>query len=188
MRELNEYKKEIFVLSEKKIKRRRRNIIKITALCMPLCVCFVMFGLYFIPSIVSRDKFSPENNEMDLDGAINDNSFDDYVLYYVTADSPDGARVEISDKCRINKLYSLFGVSDGSSDMAGDKDTVPSDSSTETNEDKTDNYLFKITFEYINGKKTVYKVTEKSFINENGIEKSISEETFEEIKRILGTE
>ena len=48
MRELNEYKAEIFRRSECKLKRQKRRA-RILASCIPLCLCAVLLGIVYLP-------------------------------------------------------------------------------------------------------------------------------------------
>ena len=199
MRELKEYKKEIFALGEKKIKERRRKIVKTMAICMPLCICIVMLGNLVMPALVSADKASPEREEaMDLMGSSEDRYTDGFSLYSATVNTSDGISTRIIDEDTKNKLFELFSVDDdGAGDLSdetglhhqtmgaepaeGEETTV-----IENFENKNETYLFKIIFEYGNGEKYVYTVNNDSVIDENGSKIKITQEKLEQIKQILG--
>ncbi|MBR5314384.1 MAG: hypothetical protein IKU45_03100 [Clostridia bacterium] len=193
MRELNEYKKEIFALGEKKIKERKKKIIKSMAICMPLCVCLVIFGIHVMPAFIRADKAAPElNEEMDLIGST-DNGYDDaFSQYSATVNTPDGVVMRIIDEDTKERLMNVLAVDDGTSDI--EEETIVDETlsaemvETESAENKHKTYLFKITFEYENGEKIVYVVNVNSIIDGDGFVTKISQEKLDEIKKILGKE
>ncbi len=56
MRDLNDYKAEIFRRSEEKIKERRRNRNRILAFCIPLCLVFAAVTFAKLPGISVYDE------------------------------------------------------------------------------------------------------------------------------------
>ena len=63
MRELNEYKSEIFLRSEERIRTRKRRLRTITALCMPFVVCIAAFSIFILPALMPADKAAPEMSD-----------------------------------------------------------------------------------------------------------------------------
>ncbi len=64
MRDLNEYKAEIFRRSEEKIKERKRNRNRALAFCIPLCLVFAAVAFAKLPDISASD-ISTENVSSD---------------------------------------------------------------------------------------------------------------------------
>lgn len=199
MRDLKDYKNEIFALGEKKIKERRRRIAKTAAITTPLCLCVVMLGVAVMPALVSADKAAPElREEMDMVGSSDDEYTDSFSLYSATVNTPDGIITRIIDEDKKTELFELFSVDDDGAEDFSDETilsheavgaetaTEEETAATENLENKKESYLFKIVFEHKNGDKDVYTVTNDSIIDGNGFRTKISEEALEKIKQLLG--
>lgn len=92
MRDLNEYKAEIFRRSEERIlkrieKKKKRNKL-LFSLCLPLCLAVIISSVMLLPSIVGDSSESGENDNLicDADGADGATATEPELQHYLYAD------------------------------------------------------------------------------------------------------
>ena len=113
MRELSDYKAEIFRRSEEKIKERKRNRSRILALCLPLCLVFAAVVFAKLPDISASD-ISTENTSSDT-------SLSQIVIPDSTELLPNAFCYTIEESPEIwNLVQSAFDVTAKEDDMADD--------------------------------------------------------------------
>ena len=114
MKNLNEYKEEIFRRSEEKILERteknKRTKKLLLTLCVPLCLTVVISSVIILPSLIQGDKVSYEKDMVidDADGAA---PIDTVITDYLYADisfGDDGKLNRIDDPEKINALSELI--------------------------------------------------------------------------------
>lgn len=114
MKNLNEYKEEIFRRSEEKILERtekhKRTKKTLLTLCVPLCFAVVISSVMILPSLIHGDKGAYEKDMIidDADGAA---PVDTDVPGYLYADisfGDDGKQNRIDDPEKINALSELI--------------------------------------------------------------------------------
>lgn len=65
MRDIYEYKKEIFARSEKRINKRKQRTKIFSIVCIPFVLFSVFFSIYVLPALQSKDKAAPERSDID---------------------------------------------------------------------------------------------------------------------------
>ena len=89
MRNLNEYKAEILLRSEKRIKAKRERRIKIFAVVLPLCAALVFGGIIMIPEMLFAGFDGAETEKAEMaDGTGNPQLFR-YVEFTVNGEFTD---------------------------------------------------------------------------------------------------
>lgn len=105
MKELNEYKKEIFIRGEEKIRNRRKNISLLISFCIPICLCVVAFSVFILPAIMPADKAAPEMND-EIGCLPDDNGCSEEIVFlHVEIEDSEGDLKKI-EKEYIDILYS----------------------------------------------------------------------------------
>ena len=76
MRDINEITAEVFRLSDKRIKERKRNRNRIIMCCIPFLICITVFSATILPAMMPANDSSPPQNEGAW-GGINDEGDND---------------------------------------------------------------------------------------------------------------
>ena len=114
MKNLNEYKEEIFRRSEERILERteknKRTKKTLLTLCVPLCFAVVISSVMMLPSLIQGDKEVYEKDMIidDADGAAPIDTVTPDYLYADISFGDDGKQNRIDDQEKINALSELI--------------------------------------------------------------------------------
>ncbi|MBR5453684.1 MAG: hypothetical protein IKV54_06360 [Clostridia bacterium] len=157
MRDLNEYKAEIFRRSEEKLKKKRRRRLTVLSVCAPLCLIIAVWSVTVLPAMMPAKSAGPGYHPGDgLVGGLTELLS---VKISFTADSLETSKsLKGSDRatqiyCEILDIYNEAAVSDTDtdppkySDNPGGKDEITFSG---------ENILYKIEFTDSSGEKAQY--------------------------------
>lgn len=179
MRSFEERKEEIFLRSEKRIKQKKKNRIRVLSIVLPLCICAVGLTVFLNPDKKSADNVNKYANyesyvtndiETEINYSVVNVITDDEAVKNYTADT-DAERVfDIS-----NTLNSYFGYDTEAEVDTGESSTqsysyatttpLENETSTKGNGAKADGYEIETVDS--NGIRVVFTLKENCLTNSN---------------------
>ena len=211
MRNFDERKAEIFRRSENRIKERKRNRIRILAMCIPLCFVLTIFSVTMLPQFLPKNMDGAENetignvyDEMeDADGKENAGG-SSLVHNFVFVDvSGIGSQLQhhssVSDTSKINdvfeQIYTILTPYESYNEIVGNlleseaddslKDGEKGESADTSNNIKASGYV--ITMSTSNGITRTFTLTEnKLYDAQFNIEVELTNEQIHNLKSALG--
>ena len=72
MRNLDECKSEIFRLGDEKIKKRKKRRIRVISVCVPLCLCLVVWSVVILPAMLPASMMDGNENETPMTESSNE--------------------------------------------------------------------------------------------------------------------
>lgn len=179
MRSFEERKEEIFLRSEKRIKQKKKNRIRVLSIVLPLCICAVGLTVFLNPDEKSADDVNKYANyesyvtndiETEINYSVVNVITDDEAVKNYTADT-DAERVfDIS-----NTLNSYFGYDTQAEVDTGESSTqsysyatttpLENETSTKGNGAKADGYEIETVDS--NGIRVVFTLKENCLTNSN---------------------
>ena len=186
MKNLNEYKAEILLRSEKRIKAKRERRIKTFAVVLPLCVALVFGGIIMLPEMlfVGFDGVKEEaetGTTENADGAIGQ-------LFRFTSFTVSGDTTEYSVDDPDKAADAYFAISSTFVDTdGGDLNNEYNDNLLEEGTDKESPNGYFVSFKAANGETENYRICENRIYNLNsGSETTLSDNRLNEIYKLLG--
>ena len=201
MKELNEYKAEIFRRSEerilKRIEKKKKTRKLLFSLCVPMCLALIITS-----ALIFSDNFGPPENKVGSEGVHKtDGATSEYVKqYYLYADIgySEGGTVRIDDPEKINELaelirlaykdsYLWYDITDrAEGDMAdrGDDDIELYDAELESEAEEVQGYTITLTAP--DGYQKVVIIDGNSICDpELDMEATLKQERLEELQEFL---
>ena len=180
MRELNECTAEVFRRSEKRIKERRRNRIRILAFCIPCCLVLTVWGVVGISPAVTEDSCDAADQEKNFD---NTGEMVEYLYSSLEIKKSNTVIESMTDAAETARIFELI-------DGCFAEDDVIDNSSTETQPDMDEvpaaNEEISIIFYELNGRETVYILKGNLLLNENnGESAALSQKQLSKLKTAL---
>ena len=154
MKNLNEYKAEILIRSEKRIKAKRERRIKTFAVVVPLCAALVFGGIIMIPEMLFAGFDGAETEKAEMaDGTGNPQLFR-YVEFTVNGE------FSVNDADRVADAY--FKVEELFDEIiGGELGDLNEDNGTGTTEKESDD-AYLICFKTVNGESKNYRLFENT--------------------------
>ena len=185
MKNLNEYKAEILLRSEKRIKAKRERRIKTFAVVLPLCAALVFGGIIMLPEMLfvgfdgAKEEAETGTTE-NADGAIGQ-------LFRFTSFTVSGdTEYSVDDPDKAADAYfaisSTFVDTDG-----GDLNNEYNDNRFEEGTDNESSNTYFISFKATDGEVENYRISENRIYNlSSGAETTLSDNQLNEIYKLLG--
>lgn len=204
MRDLKEYKAEIYRRSEERIverienKKRRKKLLM--SLCVPLCLAILISSVIILPSLIGEDQESYENI-----GATDGASSGKTEVYYLYADITYGfdrsPAIRTDDPEFINKLsnviieayadsYLWYDINERAEYAAEDEEAPPNDHEMDDviteNITETEAESYTVTLTATDGYKKIIIIEGNTVIDpELNMDVTLKESRLEELKELL---
>lgn len=165
MRNFEERKAEVFRRSEKRIKERKRNRIRILAMCIPLCLILTVCSVMFLPAILpATEKDAGADQEIEFNGSTNDADGAEGKHIYLSVEvrgNDSEFYFEITDTSSVTDVYEnvflAFEDQDAGNDMSGViEESTSDDESKESANNSTDSHSYTITMNAADGSNRIY--------------------------------
>lgn len=211
MRNFEERKAEVFRRSEKRIKERKRNRIRILAMCIPLCFVLTIFSVTMLPQFLPKNMDGAENETIgnvydEMEGADGkENAGGSSLVHnFVFVDVRGiGSQLHhhssVSDTSKINdvfeQIYTILTPYESYNEIVGNlleseaddslKDGEKGESADTSNNIKASGYV--VTMSTSNGITRTFTLTEnKLYDAQFNIEVELSNEQIHNLKSALG--
>jgi len=181
MRELNECTAEVFRRSQKRIKERRRNRIRILAFCIPCCLVLSVWGVFGISHAETEDSCDAADREqIKFD---NTGEMVEYLYFSLEIKKSNTVIESVTDAAETARIFELIdgcfaeddGIDNSSTETQPDMDEVP-----------VAQEEISIIFYELNGRETVYILKGNLLLNENnGESAALSQKRLSELKTAL---
>ena len=176
MRNFEERKAEVFRRSEKRIKERKRNRIRILAMCIPICLVITVWSIVILPAMFPANKSNNSAGEgMDIMGGVDGTEAAFVRVEVVSTGTVTQSSIQKDDVNEVAQIYysvqSSF-VNSGGGNKESAKEEAEDDVLTEENKDYlqsgTTNLSsgYRIIFTTENGAQTTYLLTGDKLVNE----------------------
>ena len=176
MRNFEERKAEVFRRSEKRIKERKRNRIRILALCIPLCLVITVWSIMILPAMLPANKSNNSAGEgMDIMGGVDGTEAAFVRVEVVSTGTATQSSIQKDDVNEVAQIYysvqSSF-VNSGGGNKESAKEEAEDDVLTEENKDYSQSGTtnlssgYRIIFTTENGAQTTYLLTGDKLVNE----------------------
>ena len=176
MRNFEERKAEVFRRSEKRIKERKRNRIRILAMCIPICLVITVWSIMILPAMFPANKSNNSAGEgMDIMGGVDGTEAAFVRVEVVSTGTATQSSIQKDDVNEVAQIYysvqSSF-VNSGGGNKESAKEEAEDDVLTEENKDYlqsgTTNLSsgYRIIFTTENGAQTTYLLTGDKLVNE----------------------
>ena len=184
MKDMNEYKAEVFFRSETRIKERRKKRNRILTLCIPLCMVIIIGAVMFLPTMRTAKK---ANGSYEVfDGNRTNGS---YVCSYTEAVICNGNGTNtdsqiITDKVEVTEIFSvIFNLYDGV-DKAENCDEKYEGVQDPPTEEMLNDYV--ITLRTEDGAETVYTLDGNELLNvDEDMKIILTDSQLAELKEVL---
>ena len=167
MKDMNEYKAEVFFRSETRIKERRKKRNRILTLCIPLCMVIIIGAVMFLPTMRTAKKANGSYEVVICNG--NGTNTDSQI---------------ITDKVEVTEIFSVFfNLYDGvdKAENCDEKYEGVQDPSTE----EMLNY-YVITLRTEDGAETVYVLDGNELLNvDEDMKIILTDSQLAELKEVL---
>lgn len=178
MKELNEYKAEVFCRSEERIQKRIRTRNRVIAMCIPLCFAIVLCSVFVMQTPLYKNKENAKHGNVVGDSTSSTDNFGDFLHIEVVRQNGDTSSEyngKITNTDRIETAYNTI------------KEFFKKSAIGSGNDEFKDFTTFVITFTAKDGSKSIYTLKGNVFLNNNTEEKiNLTQEQLDEIKAILG--
>ncbi|MBO7218032.1 MAG: hypothetical protein J6V50_04955 [Clostridia bacterium] len=185
MRELRDYKAEIFARSEKRIKAQRTKRIRTLAVVLSLCVVLVFVGAFMVSEklFVGFNSAIGDSENADAEDEIGNAQLLKFISFSVSNKNSD---VSVDDPEKTAKAYlavsELFGENDG-----GDLSDFDNKIDTSTENESIGDYGYIVCFEAADGQIEKYMLTENMLYNlQSGATTALTENQLCHLKGVLG--
>ena len=186
MKDMNEYKAEVFFRSEKRIKERRKKRNRILTICIPLCMVIIMGSVMLLPTMRMAKKAN--GSYAGFDGNSTNGS---YVCSYTEAVIRNGTNTDsriISDKVEVTEIFTaifnLYGVAD-KAEQESDYYEYAVEDFPEYSGTTLNGYV--ITLRTEEGSETVYVLDGNKLLNvDEDMKIILTDSQLAELKEVLG--
>lgn len=173
MRELNECTAEVFRRSEKRIKERRRNRVRVLAVCIPICLIVAVWSAIVFPGMM------PGMETSDLAQYAEVVEYAERDLVFIAVEIQDAGLFpeehdgRVTDPAAVAEMFhaihSLFADVDGNGQNAGVNLPAAEDNACYDQIESANTWrVCTITFTAEDGLQAVYVLSENTLVDVNG--------------------
>lgn len=194
MRNLEECKTEIFLRSEKRIKERKRNQIRILTCCVPICLCLFITSAVIFPAMMQKDKYSPspeevqpplESPEEEETSKLNGGTPNLYTKIEITGNSPS----QYYSTTNKETIYQTLNILKTAFEDQKNNNDAEKNNSDDIQEDEPDSETsaseFTITFSSENDLYLSYTITGHILKSSSGEKTALTADDIQKLKDII---
>lgn len=175
MREINEYKEEIFRRSKAKLQKRQKMRQRILTWCLPIAICLAAYSaITLLPAVSSKNGASES-----ADGIVIGNTSGSYICSYTQVTIKKGDEVKtITDKVATTRLFELvFFPDDGNDQATSDESKKETGSLLDTPNYSSHAADYVITFQTDSGAQSIFLLNGNELYNVSRETKTILTDT-----------